>query len=136
MAKHHASLTGSWSGAYRYPGDRGETVFNAQIEEVGGAFTGAIQEPNLFLASSDTVLRADIEGVRNAREVSFTKFYDHSDIAHAVRYEGLADEALARIEGRWIIRSDWSGAFFMTRDDLGEAAEAEAAAEAQATTRT
>lgn len=124
-----ASLTGSWSGAYRYPYGR-ETVFNAQIEEVGGAFVGTTQEPNEFADPMLSVLTADIEGVREGRTVSFTKFYHHNGIRHAIRYEGGADDALMRIEGRWTIRASGSGTFFMVRDDDGAAAEAEESAEA------
>lgn len=134
MAKRRSSLTGSWSGAYRYP-HSGETVFNAQIEEVAGAFVGATQEPNEFADPMLSVLTADIEGVREGRSVTFTKFYHHGAIPHAIRYEGAADEALMRIEGRWIIPGQWSGTFFMVRDDDGEAAEAEEAAEATLGTR-
>jgi hypothetical protein len=123
-----ASLTGSWSGAYRYPGGRRETVFNAQIEESAGAFIGSVQEPNDFASGGD-VLHASIEGSREGSSVTFTKFYDHADIRHSIRYDGTVDAALMRIEGRWIVRSDWSGTFFMVRDDDGEAAEAERAAE-------
>lgn len=134
MSKRRASLTGSWSGAYRYPGPAGEeTVFNAQIEEVGGAFIGQTQEPNQFAAGAGEVLTADIEGVRTGAAVMFTKFYHHGGIAHAVRYQGLADDALTRIEGAWTIRSIWSGSFFMLRDDYGlaEAAEEDAHAEVE-----
>ena len=130
MSKRRSSLTGSWSGAYQYPHGR-ETVFNAQIEEVGGAFTGATQEPNEFADPALSVLTADIEGVRDGQSVTFTKFYHYSDVQHAIRYEGRADEALMRIEGRWIIRAQWSGTFFMVRDDDAEAAEADERAEAE-----
>jgi hypothetical protein len=133
----HTSLTGAWSGAYRYPGDVGpETVFNVRIEEVGGAFTGAMQEPNVLQFSADSVVTADIEGVRTGQSVAFTKFYDGSGgMAHAIRYEGTADAALMRIDGRWTIPSDWSGTFFMVRDDDGAEAEAEERAEEVVRTR-
>jgi hypothetical protein len=123
----HASLTGSWSGAYRYPNDVGhETVFNVRIEEVGGAFTGAIQEPNLMHPDFGPVASAEIEGVRNGSQVSFAKFYDgRGGMAHAVQYDGTADAGLMRIDGRWTIPGDWSGTFFMVRDDDGAAAEIE-----------
>lgn len=119
--KRRSSLTGSWSGAYRYPGDvQPETVFNAQIEEVAGAFTGAIQEPRR--SGPGGVVTADIEGTRTGSAVSFVKFYDGSgSMSHAVRYEGSVDSDLTRIEGRWTIPRQWSGTFFMTRDDDGEA---------------
>lgn len=125
-----ASLTGSWSGAYRYA-HGGETVFNAQIEEAGGAFVGTTHEPNEFADPALSVLTADIEGVREGQSVTFTKFYHHQGIRHAIRYEGRADAKLARIEGKWIVRSAWSGTFFMVRDDDGAEAEAEQQAEAE-----
>jgi hypothetical protein len=129
MTKRRSSLTGSWSGAYRYAYGH-ETVFNAQIEEVGGAFVGSTQEPNDFLDSTESILNAEIEGVRSSSAVTFTKFYNHEGIRHAIRYEGAIDDALLRIEGKWIIPNSASGTFFMTRDDEGEAAEAEERAEA------
>jgi hypothetical protein len=137
MSKRRSSLTGSWSGAYRYPGASGETVFNAQIEESGGAFVGATQEPNDFLDTTDSVLHGEIDGVREGRSVTFTKFYNHGHegARHSIRYEGAADENLMRVEGRWIVSSNWSGTFFMVRDDEGEAAEAEERAEAMLDTR-
>ena len=125
-----ASLTGSWSGAYRYA-HGGETVFNAHIEEVGGAFVGTTHEPNEFADSALSVLTADIEGVRDGRSVTFTKFYHHQGIRNAIRYEGQADAKLARIEGKWIIARGGSGTFFMVRDDDGAEAEAEEEAEAE-----
>ncbi|MGD9981615.1 MAG: hypothetical protein AB7H66_07850 [Hyphomonadaceae bacterium] len=130
MTKRRSSLTGGWSGAYRYPAiARAETVFNAQIEEVNGAFVGSTQEPNDFMPDAGAVLTADIEGVRDGGAVTFTKFYHHQGIRHAIRYEGAADEALMRIEGKWIVPPGWSGTFFMVRDDDGEAVEAEESAD-------
>lgn len=131
MAKR-ASLTGSWSGAYRYPrGGVTEVVFNAQIEEMGATFTGAIQEPNSMGHTAATVLTSDIDGDRTGQTIRFIKFYDGSGGQHhAVRYEGTVNEALTRMEGTWTVRSGWSGTFFMTRDDDGAAAKAEERAEA------
>jgi hypothetical protein len=125
------SLSGAWSGAYSYPNNAGpETVFNVEIEEVGGAFTGALQEPNLLRPHLGPVVTADIEGVRSGQSVAFTKFYDGSGgMSHAVRYEGNADAALMRIDGRWTIPGAWSGTFFMVRDDVGAEAEAAELAE-------
>lgn len=128
MTKRHSSLTGSWSGAYRYPRDAGpETVFNVQIEEVGGAFTGAMQEPNLMHPGHGPVANAEIEGTRSGSAVSFVKFYNGSGgMAHAVRYDGEVNDNLTRITGAWTIPNVWSGTFFMERDDFGEAAATEA----------
>ena len=126
-----SSLSGSWSGAYRYPGGRHETVFNAQIQETAGAFVGVTQEPNAFIDAPDTILHGEIDGHREGRWVTFTKFYNHGheNARHSIRYEGAADDKLTRIEGKWTIRPDWTGIFFMVRDDDGEAAETEEAAE-------
>jgi hypothetical protein len=132
MAKRRASLTGSWSGAYRYPGEAREVVFNARLEENGGAFIGTTQEPNDFAPTAGAVLYATIEGSRTGSAVTFTKFYDHADVRHSIRYDGEADEALMRIEGRWLVRAGLSGAFFMVREDDGEAVEVKEAAEIEA----
>ncbi|MBS0386259.1 MAG: hypothetical protein JSS00_13030 [Proteobacteria bacterium] len=126
----HSTLTGSWSGAYRYPNGGHETVFNTQIEEAGGAFVGATQEPNEFLDAADTVLYGEIEGHRDGCSVSFTKFYNHGHVRHSIRYEGVADPNLSRIEGRWIVSPEWSGTYFMARDEDGDAVAAEESAEA------
>lgn len=122
MSKRRSSLTGSWSGAYRYPNGGHETVFNAQIEETGGAFIGATQEPNEFLDTTDSTLHGEIDGFREGASISFTKFYNHGQkgARHSIRYQGSIDANLTRIEGRWIVSNDWAGTFFMTRDDLGE----------------
>lgn len=113
MTKRRDSLTGAWSGAYRYPRDAGrETVFNVQIVEVGGAFSGSLHEPNLSHPDFGPVVCADIEGVRSGAQVTFTKFYDGSGaMGHAVRYEGAANAALTRIDGAWTIPNVWSGTF-------------------------
>jgi hypothetical protein len=103
-------------------------VFNAQIEESGGAFVGSVQEPNLT-RGGPSVLHAEIEGTRNGRTITFTKFYaEDAAFSFAIRYEGEADEALMRIDGRWTNPS-WSGPFFMVRDDEGQAEEAAERAE-------
>ena len=115
------SLTGGWSGAYRYPGDAlPETVFNATIDEVGGAFTGTTVEPNAMKRGPGRVVTADIEGTRQGRAVTFIKLMDGSGgMRHAVRYEGQCDDALTRVEGNWHIPGQWSGTFRMSRDDAG-----------------
>ncbi|MGE0741606.1 MAG: hypothetical protein AB7O98_09705 [Hyphomonadaceae bacterium] len=136
MRRRHSSLTGSWSGAYRYPDDFPEIVFNAQIEERDGAFFGSTQEPNMGERElAATVLTAEIEGVRSGAKVAFTKFYGaEAELDFAIRYEGEANEALTRIDGIWI-NPAWSGTFFMTRDDIGEEAAAERTVEAPIETR-
>lgn len=125
------TLSGSWSGAYRYPGDAApETVFEAWIEERDGVFTGATQEPNILQPWLGAVVTADIDGRRDGLQVRFTKYADGSGgMTHAILYEGVADAELMRIDGVWTIPGDWSGAFFMTRTDSGAATAIERAIE-------
>lgn len=133
MSKRRTSLSGAWSGAFRYPGDvYPETVFNAQIEESGATFFGQTQQPNVTHPHlGPTVFTAEIQGARTGLHLTFDKFYDTSTPdqygAFTVRYEGQVDENLTRIEGVWT--NGWSGTFFMTRDDDGAAEEAEERAE-------
>lgn len=108
MSRPRTSLSGSWSGAFRYPHGPRETVFNARIEEVGGAFVGSTEEPNEFAPGAGAVLVAEIEGVRSGNHITFTKFYaPQAGVGHAVRYEGSANSDLTRIEGGWVIHGDW-----------------------------
>ena len=118
----HASLSGTWSGSYRYPGEAfPETVFSAVIEERDALFTGTTQEPNISRPwIGDAVITADIDGTREGCDVRFSKFMNGSGgMRHVVLYEGVANEKLSRIEGRWTIPGEWSGSFFMERDDDG-----------------
>ncbi|MES1200672.1 MAG: hypothetical protein ABUS57_04400 [Pseudomonadota bacterium] len=117
-----ASLSGAWSGAYRYPRDAfPETVFEARIEEGEAGFEGVTSEPNIIRQGRESVLTATISGLRIGRDVAFTKYMDGSGgMKHAIQYRGLADADLTRIEGAWVIPGDWSGTFFMTRVDDGE----------------
>jgi hypothetical protein len=128
------SLTGVWSGEYRYPtplsGVRG-VPFNARIEESEGAFTGDIDEPNTFADPSARRLFATISGTRKGSAVSFIKTMDGTGGAnHSIFYEGVVNSDFTRIEGRWSIPGDWGGSFFMER--AGAAAE-EAAIRAEST---
>lgn len=137
MTKRRSSLTGSWSGAYRYPRDSyPETVFNAQIEETAGAFTGRTQEPNLTEPHIPVAyFEAEIEGVRTGASITFTKVYvGAAEVPFSIRYEGQANDALTRVDGRWS-GGGWGSTFFMVRDDDGEAVAAEEAATAEITVR-
>lgn len=119
----YASLSGAWSGAFRYPRNAGpETVFNVQIVEIGSSISGTLQEPNVLRPGLGSVVTARIDGLREGSQVNFTKRYDGSGgMDHAVAYEGTVDGRLTRIDGRWIIPGVWSGTFLMTRDDDGAA---------------
>ena len=61
MSARRSTLTGSWSGAYRFPNDaQPEVVFNAQIDEVEGVFLGALQEPNVYGRTPGSVIKSEI----------------------------------------------------------------------------
>lgn len=128
------SLSGTWSGAYRYPGNAApETVFEAELLETeGGAFSGATREPNVLRLAPASVVTATVEGTRSGAQVSFVKFMDgNGGMHHTIRYEGVANAGLTRVEGEWRIRGDWSGSFFMERSDAGEEESVERKAEAE-----
>lgn len=116
MTKRRSTLTGRWSGAYRYPGDAfPETVFEAHIDEdADGGITGIVREPDIARDPS-VVLDAGIQGTREGAELTFLKFYDDG-FHQIITYDGKVDSALEHIEGAWNIPDDWSGTFFMTRE--------------------
>jgi hypothetical protein len=109
-----------------------ETVFNAMIEERNGAFTGSTHELNMRRPWLGPMVTADIDGVREGQLVTFSKSMDGSGgMRHVILYEGVADSTLTRIEGHWRIPADWSGSFFMIRDDPINEAEAQIEVEAE-----
>jgi hypothetical protein len=114
------SLTGAWSGEYQYPAAmRGapRVPFNARIDEAGGSFTGAIDEPNTFADRSAPRLFATISGTRTGSAVSFIKTMDGTGGAtHSIVYDGVVNPDFTRIEGSWRIPGNWSGPFFMERE--------------------
>lgn len=132
-AREHPTLSGQWAGYYAYPADLASPVaFNALLVEEAGALSGECVEPNTFSPDPIHELFASLSGARNGFEVAFDKAYEGATRAmHTVRYEGVADAALARIEGLWRIPGflGLSGRFVMTRSDAGEAVEREVEAE-------
>lgn len=130
-----SSLSGAWSGAYRYPqplfGVR-EVPFNMVIVETGGAFTGDCDEPDMRPFARGGRVTSSIAGVRRGGDVSFTKQMDGSGgMRHRIFYAGRVNDALTRIEGTWTIPGAWDGTFFMERAGVGaeEAASRAAGAE-------
>jgi hypothetical protein len=109
-------MTGLWEGTYAYPAYRGPTTpFVARIEEVDGALTGTIMEPNTMGWSSEE-LEAVLNGARNGRSVDFTKAYDgSSDAAHAVDYVGQLSDDGNLVTGVWSL-AELDGPFEMRRE--------------------
>jgi hypothetical protein len=115
--KEEAGLSGAWTGAYWYPGANAPTPFTAFLVEEAGAFSGTTLEPATFGKPDAVELSATVEGVREGVDVRFTKLYDPADGVHGfpIRYAGVADPALERIEGTWRFDQGGSGAFVLVR---------------------
>ena len=131
-----ASLEGAWTGEYGYDAlPRASVPFNATLEEIEGALTGWIDEPNTFGHPGARRLYARIDGARRGSEVRFTKTYDGvGGVRHAVLYQGEANAAFTRIDGVWSAGGA-RGPFYMTRWRAAEDAdeiEGETEAEARA----
>ncbi|UIP06205.1 hypothetical protein LY632_10950 [Erythrobacter sp. SDW2] len=110
-------LTGQWHGTYAYPGTAGPaTPFVAVLSETGGAFRGAILEPDMVYGLSDA-LEATVIGHRSGRAVDFTKVY----LGHTVGYEepvdyvGQLSSDGQTLTGVWSLQS-MSGVFEMFRE--------------------
>lgn len=133
--KKFTSLTGAWTGVYRYPSTFAgvdAVPFNARLDETGDSFTGEIDEPNTYAHPAAPRLYATVSGARAGLDVSFVKKMDGTGgVAHSIYYEGVADPELTRINGVWRVHENFSGSFLMERAGVEAEAEAAAAAGAQ-----
>ncbi len=110
------SLTGIWHGTYSYPRNQGPVSFVATLIEHGSSVSGTTHEPCCFGGNLGEVLYAALFGSRRGSAVSFVKTYDGANpFYRAVAYEGALSSDGTEIEGRWIIRGEWSGKFLMIR---------------------
>ena len=110
------NLTGIWHGTYSYPRDQGPVSFVATLIEHGNAVSGTTHEPCCFGGSPGETLYAALSGSRPGSAVSFVKTYEGANpLYRAVAYEGALSSDRTEIEGRWIIRGEWSGKFLMIR---------------------
>lgn len=113
--KAQSDLTGLWSGRYYYPRPiNGITSveFEMDLTFSQGRITGFVSEPNTFGNRTSAKLYATFDGTVSGNQVEWTKTYDGTGgVNHSVIYRGTIDRQARRIEGRWIIRSDWSGDF-------------------------
>ncbi|MEL6280197.1 MAG: hypothetical protein AAFQ73_13630 [Pseudomonadota bacterium] len=136
MADRPKSLTGHWTGVYDYPNAFAEPVpFNAEIDESAATFVGESEEPNTFADPMVDTLLATLAGHREGDAVSFVKTYAPvSGAGHKVRYEGVANADLTKIEGRWRVDGaiTWSGPFVMNRADATATEAMEAREEVEA----
>jgi hypothetical protein len=115
--KNLDNLSGFWTGVYDYPVTHREPVpFNAVIEDVGGALSGEIVEPNTFSQAKERELFANISGTRQGTAVHFIKTYERVPRGgHSLVYQGTLDGTGTRIDGTWRAHAGWSGPFVMNR---------------------
>lgn len=122
MSQTPRNLTGPWMGRYNYAVGGGAPVaFNANITDVDGALSGETLEANTFthLTLEADQLIAGIIGVREGRDVHFTKRYSDFD-GPRLNYEGKVNGAFTRIEGRWFFPDTpaFHGTFALIRDTV------------------
>ena len=112
-----ANLTGVWQGLYTYPRPALSVSFVATLIENGKCLSGSTHEPCVGERRSGATLYATLLGSRDESAVTFVKTYDAPgpDFLDPVEYVGTLSQDGTEIEGRWIIRSDWSGKFLMIR---------------------
>ena len=108
-------LSGRWKGRYFYPREhrgRMDVPFEMDLVLSQGWIDGYVSEPNTFGDKTSKNLYATFSGAITGNKVIWTKKYDGTGgISHSVRYTGTLDRKKRRIEGRWIISSNWSGKF-------------------------
>ena len=106
-------VSGVWYGRYAADQDDEHNSFIAVFEEAGGAFTGAITEPD---EEQGGIRRASARGRRNGALLRFTKQYDGTGgWVHAVRYAGTVDAEGVVIAGTWLVEG-LTGGFTMERE--------------------
>jgi hypothetical protein len=120
-------VSGVWYGQYSADHGYEDSGFIALLEEIGGAVTGTITEPD---DASGAIRRATVRGRRDGANLRFTKQYDgNGGWTHAVRYSGAVDADGTLVMGSWLVEGV-SGAFDMTREKFdAEALEDEEAEE-------
>lgn len=108
------NLTGIWQGLYSYPRLLEPVSFVATLIETERWVTGSTHEPH---RNSGATLCATLLGRRSGSAVQFVKTYDEGQGGYGadVHYEGSVSADASEIEGRWVIRADWSGRFLMIR---------------------
>ncbi len=112
-------LSGRWSGIFEYPDpDRPAVAFSVDLVEEASVLAGRVEEPNSFYLGGPDMLQARLHGERDDTTITFSKTYEVDGlIFRLVQYQGYADAALSRVEGRWWILGPGgsSGRFEMMR---------------------
>ena len=113
---------------FNYPGPFPPVPFEAELQEIGGCFTGTVSEPDDDDPNGGGTLHALVEGQRQGSAVTFAKIYEDAERRpEPVFYSGTVQPDGNEISGRWEIPGHWSGTFMMVRDSgVAEALEVEA----------
>ncbi|RYY26809.1 MAG: hypothetical protein EOP62_08580 [Sphingomonadales bacterium] len=107
-------LNGVWYGRYDSRVEPQDNSFIALIEELGGALSGTISEPD----GDGGIRRATISGRRTGQALYFVKQYSGL-WTHAVQYSGRVDGEGLVVSGTWNL--DWlTGGFEMQREKFSE----------------
>jgi hypothetical protein len=115
-AGDRSDLSGVWTGAYNYPGDRPPVSFSATLSQRGEWITGATEEVGVSADAGRVRMTATLQGRRAGTHVTWLKLYDRISGGYdAVGYEGQVNHDASEISGRWSVRPDWSGGFLMIR---------------------
>ena len=108
------NLTGVWHGLYTYP-DGVSVSFVATLIESGSSLSGSTHEPSVL--SDGQTVNATVSGSRQQSLIIFVKTYTGAGFFYrdSIDYDGTLNGDGTEIEGRWSIRSVWSGKFLMIR---------------------
>lgn len=109
-------LSGAWTGVYSYEAGRLSVPFNAQLEQSGASFTGAITEPDTLGVFKVVIALSVVDGLRDGSAIQFRKTMTNGHPGHVIHYEGALSGDESRIAGRWRIPPRTSGSFFMQRE--------------------
>jgi hypothetical protein len=117
MGEKFENLSGQWLGRYEYEHGQPPVAFEADVTDDAGALSGQTGEQNTFRPGLGPVLTAIISGTRTAHDVAFSKQYQGFEQGDRLAYQGTANAALTRIEGRWrFVGTPWfAGRFVMMR---------------------
>lgn len=107
-------LTGVWYG--RYASSWEENGFIAVLDEIAGAFTGTISEPND--EGEGGIRHATVAGRRTGQALFFVKQYT-GRWTHAVHYAGRIDSEGTEVTGSWNLFGV-TGGFDMQREKFSE----------------
>jgi len=112
-----ASLSGQWKGRYYYPRPRNgisNVPFGMDLVVSQGRVTGHVIEPATFGDGTSNNLYANFSGRVVGDTIRWKKTYDGTGgVDHSVYYSGVIDRGNRRIDGRWKIRGNWGGRFYI-----------------------